>query len=179
MAYKGSLVELPLLGTYWVYEPHVYNLGNHLVIQSRMSRTSTFWLAWTKYRLVPYSPALVWFKNTRFNIRNATHFTTFGTFQRHFSFLRRDYPGKPFCTGLLSFAPAYLGYDRYIHNHLCFYLQWSSPLTEASRIKQRILCCKKFLIIFGSSDLFIKQLLALAAECLASGHDRNTASFPY
>ena len=31
MAYKGSLVELPLLGTYWVYEPHVYNLGNHLV----------------------------------------------------------------------------------------------------------------------------------------------------
>ena len=26
MAYKGSLVELPLFGTYWVYE-HVYNLG--------------------------------------------------------------------------------------------------------------------------------------------------------
>ena len=25
MAYKGSLVELPLFGTYWVYE-HVYNL---------------------------------------------------------------------------------------------------------------------------------------------------------
>ena len=59
MAHKGSLVELPLLRTYWVYEPHVYNLGNHLVIQSRMSRTSTFWLACTKYRLVPYSPALV------------------------------------------------------------------------------------------------------------------------
>ena len=31
MAYKGSLVELPLFGTYWVYE-RVYNLGNHLVI---------------------------------------------------------------------------------------------------------------------------------------------------
>ena len=31
MAYKGSLVELPLFGTYWVYE-HVYNFGNHLVI---------------------------------------------------------------------------------------------------------------------------------------------------
>jgi len=30
MAYKGSLVELLLFGTYWVYE-HVYNLGNHLV----------------------------------------------------------------------------------------------------------------------------------------------------
>ena len=112
---------MPLLGTYWVYEPHVYNLGNHLVIQSRMSRTSTFWLACTKYRLVPYSPALVCFKNTRFNINNATKFTTFGTFQGHFSFLRRDYPGKPFCTALLSFAPAYLGYDQYVHNHICVF----------------------------------------------------------
>ena len=102
-----------------VYE-HVYNLGNHLVIQSRMSRTSTFWLACTKYRLVPYSPALVWFKNTRFNIHNATKFTTFGNFQGHFSFLRRDYPGKPFCTAL-SFAPAYLGYDQYVHNYICVF----------------------------------------------------------
>ena len=25
MAYKGSLIELPLLGTYWVYKPHVLN----------------------------------------------------------------------------------------------------------------------------------------------------------
>ena len=31
MAYKGSLVELPLFGNYWIYE-HVYNLGNHLAI---------------------------------------------------------------------------------------------------------------------------------------------------
>ena len=37
--------------------------------------------------------------------------------------------------------------------------------TEAGRIKQRILCCRKFIVIFGSSDLFIEQLLALAAEC--------------
>ena len=37
-------------------------------------------------------------------------------------------------------------------------------LTDAGRIKQRILCCRKFIIIFGSSDLFIEQLLALA-EC--------------
>ena len=128
MAYKG----LPLLGTYWVYEPHVYNLGNHLVIQSRMSRTSTFWLACTKYRLVPYSPALVWFKNTRFNIHNATKFTTLGTFQGHFSFLRRNYPGKPFCTALLSFAPAYLGYDRYVHNHICVFT-CNYPLLYRSR----------------------------------------------
>ena len=41
MAYKRSLVELLLFGIYWVYE-HVYNLDNNLVIQSRMSRTSTF-----------------------------------------------------------------------------------------------------------------------------------------
>ena len=37
--------------------------------------------------------------------------------------------------------------------------------TEAGRIKQGILCCRKFIVIFGSSDLFIEQLLALAAEC--------------
>ena len=40
--------------------------------------------------------------------------------------------------------------------------------TDLGRIKQRILCCRKFIIIFaavfGSSDLFIEQLLALA-EC--------------
>ena len=51
---KDSLVELPLFGTYWVYE-HGYNFGNHLVIQSRMSRTSTFLLACTEHRLVPCS----------------------------------------------------------------------------------------------------------------------------
>ena len=88
MAYKGSLVEMPPLGTYWVYEPHNYNLGNHLVIQSRMSRS------------------------------------------------------RSVCT----------------QSHLCIYLQQSSPLTETGRIKQRILCCRKFIIIFGSSDLFIKQI---------------------
>ena len=38
--------------------------------------------------------------------------------------------------------------------------------TEAGRIKQRVLCCRKLIIIFGSSDLrVIEHLLALAAEC--------------
>ena len=37
--------------------------------------------------------------------------------------------------------------------------------TEAGRIKQRILCCIKFIIIFGSNDPFIEKSLALAAEC--------------
>ena len=37
--------------------------------------------------------------------------------------------------------------------------------SQAGRIKQRILCCRKFIVIFGSSKLFIEQLLALAAEC--------------
>ena len=36
-------------------------------------------------------------------------------------------PGKPFCTALLSFAPAYLGYDRYVHNHICV-LACNDPL---------------------------------------------------
>ena len=40
----------------------------------------------------------------------------------------------------------------------------ADPAWEAGRIKQRILCCRKFIVIFGSSDLFIEQLLALAAE---------------
>ena len=73
-------------------------------------------------------------------------------------------PGKPFCTALLSLAPAYLGYDRYVHNHICV-LSCNDPLLlYAGRIKQRILCCRKFIIMFGSSDLFIKQLFALAAS---------------
>ena len=38
--------------------------------------------------------------------------------------------------------------------------------TEAGRIKQRILCCRKFIVIFGSSDLVHRTnyLLSLAAE---------------
>ena len=71
-------------------------------------------------------------------------------------------PGKPFCTALLGFVPAYLGYNRYIRNHICV-RSCNDPLLF-SRIKQRILCCRKFIIFFGSSDLFIEQLLALA-EC--------------
>ena len=56
-------------------------------------------------------------------------------------------------------------YDRYVHNQICV-LACNDPLLYryAGRIKQRILCCRKFIIIFGSSDLFIEQLLALA-EC--------------
>ena len=117
MAYKCSLVKLPLFGTYWVYE-HVYNLGSHLVIQSRMSHTSTFWLACTEYRLVPYSPAcdLRTLGLTYITPQISLHSEPFTDIS-----LFRDgsNPGKPFCTALLSFAPAYLGYDRYVHNHIC------------------------------------------------------------
>ena len=97
-----------------------------------MSRTSTFWLACTEYRLVPYSPCM-WFKNTRFNIRNATKFTTLSTFHGHYSFPRRDIPGKPFCTALSSFVPVYLGYDRYVHNHICVL----AFFTDTGRITNR------------------------------------------
>ena len=52
--------------------------------------------------------------------------------------------------------------------------------TEAGRIKQRVLCCRKFIIIFGSSYLrVIEQLLESRLQGVASGHGRNTASFPY
>ena len=44
MAYKGSLVELLLFGTYWVYE-HVYNLGNHAPCNPIKNVTYTYLLA--------------------------------------------------------------------------------------------------------------------------------------
>ena len=134
---KGSLVELPLFGTYWVYELG-YNFGNHLVIQSRMSRTSTFLLACTEHRLVHYSPAcdLRTLGLTYIMPQSSLHSVPFTV---NSLFCEGNNPGKPFCIALLSFAPAFLGYD------------W-------------ILCCRKFIITFGSTDLIIKQLLALA-EC--------------
>ena len=55
--------------------------------------------------------------------------------------------------------------------------------TDAGRIKQRLICCRKIIIIFGSSDLFIEQLLAgamlsVGSLSIASGYGRNIASFP-
>ena len=130
MAYKGSLVELLLFGTYWVYE-HVYNLGNHLVIQSRMSRTSTFWLACTEYRLVPYSPAcdLRTLGFTYIGPQSSLHSVPFMDIPL---FRDGNNPGKPFWTALLNFAPAYLGYDRYVHNDICV-LSCNDPLLYRSR----------------------------------------------
>ena len=129
MAYKGSLVELPLFGTYWVYE-HVYNLGNHLVIQSRMSRTSTFGLACTEYRLVPCSPACdlrtCTLGLTYIKPQSSLHSVPFTDISL---FRDGNNPGKPYCTALLSFAPAYLGYDQlrsahtHVQSHLCSCLQ--------------------------------------------------------
>ena len=116
-----------------VYE-HVYNLGNHLVIQSRMSRTSTFGLACTEYRLVPCSPACdlrtCTLGLTYIKPQSSLHSVPFTDISL---FRDGNNPGKPYCTVLLSFAPAFLGYDRYIHNvqsHLCSCLQWSSTLQK-------------------------------------------------
>ena len=123
VAFKGSLVELPLFGTYWVYE-HIYIWDNHLVIQSRTSRTSTFWLTCTEYRLVPYSPAcdLRTLGLTYITSQSSLHSVPYISLFRD-----GNNPGKPFCTALLSFAPAYLGYDRYVHNHICV-LSCNDPL---------------------------------------------------
>ena len=117
MAYKGSLVKLLLFGTYWLYE-HVYNLGNHLVIQSRMSCTFIFWLKCTEYRLVPYSSAcdLRTLAFTYIGPQSSLHSVPLTDISL---FRDGNNPGKCFCTALLNFAPAYLGYDRYIHNHTC------------------------------------------------------------
>ena len=60
MAYKGSLVELPLFGTYWVYEhpvEPVYNLGSPCNSIKNVTYDLPFWLTCTEYRLVPCSPA--------------------------------------------------------------------------------------------------------------------------
>ena len=49
--------------------------------------------------------------------------------------------------------------------------------SQAGRIKQGIQCCRKFIVIFGSSDLFIEQCLLLwlsvGSFSLVSGHDRS------
>ena len=90
--------------------------GNHLVIQSRTSRTSTFWLTCTEYRLVPYSPAcdLRTLGLTYITPQSSLHSVPYISLFRD-----GNNPGKPFCTALLSFPPAYLGYDRYVHNDIC------------------------------------------------------------
>ena len=125
----------------------------------------TFCLACTEYRLAPYSPCM-WFK-TRFKIirtpQSSLHSVPFMDITL---FRDANNPGiiKPFCTALLSFASAYLGYDRYVQIHICV-LACNNPLLYRSdRIKRRIFCCRKFIIIFCSSDLFVEQLLTLA-EC--------------
>ena len=127
MVYKGSLVELLLFGTYCVWE-HVYIVGNHLVIQSRMSRTSTFWLACTEFRLVPTCD-LRTLGFTHIRLQSSLHSVPFTDISL---FRDGNNPGKPFCTALLNFAPAYLGYDRSIHNHICV-LACTDPLLYRSR----------------------------------------------
>ena len=130
MAYKGSLVELLLFGIYCVWE-HVYFVGNHLVIQSRMSRTSTFYLAYTEYRLVPYSPAcnLRTLGFTYIRPQSSLNSVPFADISL---FRDGNNPAKPLCTALLRFDPAYLGYDRYVHNHICV-LACNDPLLYRSR----------------------------------------------
>ena len=87
----------------------------------------SFWLACTEYRLAPYSPCM-WFK-TRFNIHNATKFTTLSTFLGHYSFPRREWskwallycPFK-FCSSILRLRLVRT------QSHLCSCLKWSSTL---------------------------------------------------
>ena len=72
-----------------------------------------------------------------------TKVTTLSTFHGHYSSPQREFnPGKPSCTALLNSAPAYLSYDRCVHSHI-----WLLACDELYRCGQRILCCRKFLLL--------------------------------
>ena len=72
-----------------------------------------------------------------------TKFTTLSTFHGHHSFPQREFnPGKRSCTALLNSAPAYLSYDRCVHSHI-----WLLACDELYRCGQRILCCRKFILL--------------------------------
>ena len=135
--------------------------GNHLVIQSRMSRTSTFWLVTrTEYRLVPYSPAcyLRTLGLTYITPQSSLHSVPFTDI---YLFHDGNNKGKPFCTALLSLCSS-IPRLRSVRTQssLCSCLQWSSTIQKPIELNRG-----SFAVIFGSSDLFIEQLLALAAEC--------------
>ena len=112
-----------LLGLQFGQSP--WDLGNHLVIQSRMSRTSTFGLACTEYKLVPYSPAC---DLTYIKPQSSLHSVPFTDISL---FRDGNNPGKPFCTALLSLCSSILRL-RSVHtqSHLCSCLQWSSTLQK-------------------------------------------------
>ena len=69
-------------------------------------------LASMHWSLVPYSPAcdLRTLGLTYITPQSSLHSVPYISLFRD-----GNNPGKPFCTALLSFAPAYLGYDRYVH----------------------------------------------------------------
>ena len=105
--------------------------GNHLVIQSRMSRTSTFWLTRTEYRLVPYSPACALRKLgltyiTPQSSLPSVPFTDISLFRDG------NNPGKRSALPFKSLLQHSLGYFRYIHNHICV-LACNDPLQYRSR----------------------------------------------
>ena len=104
MGYRGSLVEL--IGSTSI------NLQFGQLPCNPVKNVAYICLAYTEYRLAPYSPAC--------DLR--TLGLTYTTPQRSLRsvpftdislFCDGNNPGKPFCTALLSFVPAYLGYDRY------------------------------------------------------------------
>ena len=138
--------------------------GNRLLIQSRMSRTSTFWLTCTEYRLVPYSPACdLRTLGLTYITRHKVHCTQYLSWTFLFSstgIIQVSFLYCPFkfCFSILRLRSVCTQSAVFFPAMILYY-------TEAGRIKQTILCCRKFIVIFGSRDLFIKQLLAPAAEC--------------
>ena len=105
--------------------------GNHLVIQSRMSRTSTFWLTRTEYRLVPYSPACdlrtlgVPYITPQSSLLSVP-FTDISLF------CDGNNPVSLLCYPFKSLLQHSLGYFRYVRNHICD-LACNDPLQYRSR----------------------------------------------
>ena len=84
----------------------------------------TFWLC-TEYRLPLILPAC----DLRLGLTYITPQSSLQSVPFTDITLFRDgnILGEPFCSALLSVAPAYLGYDRYVHNHICV-LACNDPL---------------------------------------------------
>ena len=133
MAYKGSLVELPLFGTYWVLE-RVFNFDNHLVIT--MKNVTYIYLLANVHALsidqCLLLPAcyLRTLGLTYITPQSSLHSVPFTVITL---FLDGNYPGKPSSTTLLNSAPAYLSYDRYVHSHI-----WGLACNELLTLQMRV-----------------------------------------
>ena len=122
-----------------------------------------FWLTCTDYRQVPCSPTcdLRTLGSTYIMPKSSLHSVPLTEISL---FRNGNNPSKPSVLPFKVSAPAYLGYDQYAYI-LCSCLQCFSTIPKPVELNRGCFGVKKFIVNFCSSDLFIEQLLALAAEC--------------